>query len=516
MMKNNLLEIDNLCVSVNTTKIIDDVNFVIKPSEFLALVGQSGSGKSVTALTITRLLSDVFTVDPNSEIVFDNKNILAMSMKYFRSYRGREIGMIFQEPMLSLNPLHRIGRQIAEAITLHDASISKHELREKVEDILQQVEIPVSRITAFPFELSGGQRQRIMIAMALVNKPKLLIADEPTTALDAVVQKEIIDLLLNLKNKYQMSILFITHNLKIAERVSDRTIVMEQGKIVDSGESNTLFQSPKHPYTLQLKRDTELPLLSQRDSRDIQLEFKNIHVKYTLGKNFFGIANKFLYAVNNVSAFLERGKTLGVVGESGSGKSSLAKALVHLEAFEGHIIKHWDNESHINDIQFVFQDPFESLSPRMNIFEIVTEGLFIKFPNLSKDVAQSQIDALFKEFKIDSNIYLRYPNEFSGGERQRIAIIRAMATQPKIIIFDEPTSALDVSTQKNILNKLMEVQERYNMTYIIISHDISVINAMSDSVIVLKDGHLVESGTNLEVLGNPKHEYTKKLIHSIY
>ncbi len=515
-MEKSILQVNNLRVSIDATRIINDINFVIRPSEFLALVGQSGSGKSVTALSIMRLLPHVFTIDPNSQILLEEKNIGAMDIKAFREYRGKDIGMIFQEPMLSLNPLHRIGKQIAEGIMLHNKAILQHEVQAKVEEMLRKVEIPVSRKNAFPFELSGGQRQRVMIAMALINKPKLLIADEPTTALDALVQREIIDLLLRLKEEYRMSILFITHNLKIAERVSDRTIVMEKGRIVESGISNTLFQSPKHAYTMQLKRDTELEALEPRDTRDTQLEFKNICVKYTIGKNFFGIANKFLYAVNNASALLERGKTLGIVGESGSGKSSLARALVHLEPFEGTITRHWEATNSINDIQFVFQDPFESLSPRMNIFEIVTEGLFIKYPNLDKNTAKSHIDTLFKEFKIDSNIYNRYPNEFSGGERQRIAIIRAMAIQPKVIIFDEPTSALDVSTQKNILKKLMEVQEKYTMTYIIISHDISVINAMSDNVVVLKDGNVIEYGTNLQVLGNPQHEYTQKLLHAIY
>ncbi len=527
-----ILEVNNLCVDFNlhtgTVRAVDGVSFSMEKGKTLALVGESGSGKSVTSMSIMKLLPYPMASHPEgSSIKYRGTELIKAKNKTLLDIRGNKIAMIFQEPMTSLNPLHTIERQVAETLIYHKG-MSKKEASKKVLELLRAVHLPKpeTRLKAYPHEMSGGQRQRVMIAMALANEPDILIADEPTTALDVTVQAEILNLLKELQDKFGMAILFITHDLGIVHHFSDYVCVMKDGKIVESGSTKDVFASPKHPYTKMLL-DSEPKGLKEPVGEDakVLLEAKNIHVKFPIKKNFFGKPIEFLHAVNNISVTIKEGQTLGVVGESGSGKSTLGKAILRLIESEGDInifgnaINGMDF-IHLRplrkEMQVVFQDPFGSLSPRMTIGQIVEEGLKVHEKHLTKIEREQRVIKALEEVEINPNLRNRYPHEFSGGQRQRVAIARAMVLKPKFILLDEPTSALDRSIQVTVVNLLRDLQKKHGLTYMFISHDLAVVRAMSDEVMVMKSGNLVEHGDSEQIFKNPKTDYTKNLINAAF
>ena len=468
-----LLEIKNLSVDFklreNVFRAVDNISFEIHKNQTLALVGESGSGKSVTAMSILKLLPYPKAMHPNnSKIIFEGKNILEFDNKSLRQVRGNIVSMIFQEPMTSLNPFHRVGDQIIEAIITHNKT-SKKEAKNKAFELLELVEIPdlSRRFKSFPHELSGGQRQRVMIAMALVNNPKLLIADEPTTALDVTIQAQILDLMSKLQKELGMSILFITHDLGLVDKFSDKVAVMKGGKIVEIGETKKVFTKKKVWKLL--------------------------------------------------SPWINKKTTIGLVGESGSGKSTLGRAIANLLPYKGSVIFDGKEISSIKDrsvrkdIQIIFQDPYGSLSPRLTVGDIIGEGLDIHM-NLSKKERNDLIEQTMKEVELDPKYRFKYPHEFSGGQRQRIAIARSIILKPKFIILDEPTSALDRSIQIQIIDLLKLLQEKYSLTYLFISHDLKVIRAMSDRILVMQNGEMVEEGNAKSIFEKPKEEYTRELL----
>ena len=520
-----LLDVKNLGVEFQTRQgnfiAVDDISFEINTNETLALVGESGSGKSVTAMSILQLLPrPQAEYSRLSSIQFQGDEIINVSEEKLLSIRGNIVSMIFQEPMTSLNPYHKIGNQISESILLH-SDISKKDAKKKTLNLMKLVEIDSveRRYDSYPHELSGGQRQRVMIAMALVNEPKLLIADEPTTALDVTIQAQILDLMNKLKNELGMSILFITHDLGLVEEFSDKVCVMKDGKIVEKGQTKEVFNNPSHPYTQKLlnaepKEKQDLVMNNQS-----LIQINNLNVYYPIvSKNFFRKEN--FHALKNISINIQKNSTVGIVGESGSGKSTLGKAIANLVNYEGSITY---NNTELNTrlskqsksvkkhIQIVFQDPYGSLSPRMTINEIVGEGLDVHF-NLSKKDRNIRIDSALDDVGIENSSKNKYPHEFSGGQRQRIAIARSLVMNPDFIILDEPTSALDRSIQIQVINLLKNLQEEYGLTYLFISHDLKVIRSMSDYIFVMKDGMIVESGSSDCVFEEPKEDYTKKLL----
>ncbi len=528
----NILQVSNLSVDFNlhtgVVRAVDGVSFSMQKGKTLALVGESGSGKSVTSMSIMQLLPKPMATHPeNSSIIYRGTELIGAKDKTLLDIRGNKIAMIFQEPMTSLNPLHTIEKQVAETLIYHKG-MSKKDASKKVLELLKAVHLPrpESRLKAYPHELSGGQRQRVMIAMALANEPDILIADEPTTALDVTVQAEILNLLKELQQKFGMAILFITHDLGIVHHFSDQVCVMRYGKIVESGSTKEVFNSPKHPYTKMLL-DSEPKGLKEpvKDDAKMLLEAKNMNVKFPIKTNFFGKTIEYLHAVNNISLSIKEGQTLGVVGESGSGKSTLGKAILRLIQSEGEINilgKAINGMDFIHlrplrkEIQVVFQDPFGSLSPRMTIGQIIEEGLLVHEKDLSKTEREARVKQALQEVEIDPNLRNRYPHEFSGGQRQRVAIARAMVLKPKFILLDEPTSALDRSIQVTVVNLLRDLQKKHSLTYMFISHDLAVVRAMSDVVMVMKNGQLIEHGASEEIFKNPKQEYTKKLLSAAF
>ncbi len=528
----NILQIENLSVDFNlhtgVVRAVDGISFSMKKGKTLALVGESGSGKSVTSMSIMQLLPKPMSSHPKgSSIKYRGTELIGANNKTLLDIRGNKIAMIFQEPMTSLNPLHTIERQVAETLIYHKG-MSKKDANQKALELLKAVHLPKpeTRLKAYPHELSGGQRQRVMIAMALANEPDILIADEPTTALDVTVQAEILNLLKELQDKFGMAILFITHDLGIVHHFSDDVCVMRHGKIVESGSTKEVFESPKHEYTKMLL-DSEPKGLKEPVSDDakVLLEAKNMNVKFPIKKNFFGKTIEYLHAVNNISLSIKEGQTLGVVGESGSGKSTLGKAILRLIESEGEIDifgKAINGMDFIHlrplrkEIQVVFQDPFGSLSPRMTIGQIIEEGLLVHERDLSKIEREQRVKQALEEVEINPNLKNRYPHEFSGGQRQRIAIARAMVLKPKFILLDEPTSALDRSIQVTVVNLLRDLQKKHGLTYMFISHDLAVVRAMSDVVMVMKSGKLIECGDSEEIFNNPKEEYTKKLLNAAF
>jgi len=517
-----LLEIKNLSVDFklrdNIFRAVDDISFEIEKNQTLALVGESGSGKSVTAMSILKLLPYPKATHPsNSKIIFEGKNILGLDSGRLRQVRGNIVSMIFQEPMTSLNPFHRVGDQIIEAIITHNKT-SKKEAQNKAFELLELVEIPdlSRRFKSFPHELSGGQRQRVMIAMALVNNPKLLIADEPTTALDVTIQAQILDLMSKLQKEFGMSILFITHDLGLVDKFSDKVAVMKEGKIVEIGETKKVFTNPKEAYTKLLlasipKEKTKIKLEPQP-----LVEISDLDVFYRIeSQNIF--KENYFHAVKNINLKINKKTTIGLVGESGSGKSTLGRAIANLLPYKGSVffdgkeISSFKDRSIRKDIQIIFQDPYGSLSPRLTVGDIVGEGLDIHM-NLSKQERNEQIEQTMLEVELDPKYRFKYPHEFSGGQRQRIAIARSIILKPKFIILDEPTSALDRSIQIQIIDLLKSLQEKYNLTYLFISHDLKVIRAMSDIILVMQNGEMVEEGNAKSIFEKPKEEYTRELL----
>ncbi|WP_166268298.1 ABC transporter ATP-binding protein [Marinobacter caseinilyticus] len=524
---NELLSISELSIAFDSgAPVVNDLSFSLGHGETLALVGESGSGKSVTALSILRLLDERHARFPTGQVLYQGENLLTAPIKRLRQIRGQQISMIFQEPMTSLNPLHTVEKQISETLALHKG-LRAQQAKVRCIELLELVGIDDAeqRLDSYPHQLSGGQKQRVMIAMALANEPDLLIADEPTTALDVTVQKQVLELLRDLQQSMGMAILLITHDLSIVRRYADRVIVMENGQLVETADTNTLFQSPQHPYTQKLL-DAEPPATPTpaREQTAELLSVRELNVRFATRKSLFGKTLESFHAVKNVSFSLRHGQTLGIVGESGSGKTTIGHALLKLTNSDGGILFKGHALDNLNQKQFrpfrrmvqiVFQDPFGSLSPRMSIAEIVGEGLLVHEPGNPDTHEQKVINAL-KDVGLDPAVRHRYPHEFSGGQRQRIAIARALVLQPELIILDEPTSALDRTVQKQVIQLLGDLQTRYGLSYIFISHDLAVVRALSHQLLVLKKGEIVEYGPANELFERPATEYTQELLSAAF
>jgi microcin C transport system ATP-binding protein len=524
MTNHNLLEVENLSVSFGNSTVVDRVSFSIAPGEKFALVGESGSGKSITALSILRLVDSATTT---GSIRFGGSNLCALRESEMRAIRGADIGMIFQEPMTALNPLYTVGNQIGEVLELHEA-LRPNAARARAIELLAKTGIPEPerRIDAYPHQLSGGQRQRAMIAMALACRPKLLICDEPTTALDVTIQAQILALLDELQRELGMALLFITHDLNLVRRFTHRVGVMERGKLVEIGDTTAVFASPQHAYTQKL--------LASRPQRVVQavvadapvlLAGHAIGVSFTSAEGWF--RKRHFQAVRSATLQLRRGETLGIVGESGSGKTTLGMALLALQDISGGQIEmdgqRIDNASRDTlramrrRMQVVFQDPFASLSPRMTVGQIVGEGLALHRAELTLAERDKLVLQMLDEVGLNAsngvdNVLQRYPHEFSGGQRQRISIARAVVLRPEVLVLDEPTSALDVSVQQQVLALLAELQIRYGLSYIFISHDLAVVRAMSHRVLVMKDGDVIEEGEAQALFDAPRQPYTQALL----
>ena len=526
-MSDKLLEVKDLSVAFSqgqrTTLAVDKVSFSIAKGETLALVGESGSGKSVSALSILKLLPYPSASHPSGSVRFKGEELLDADDRDLRRVRGNDITMVFQEPMTSLNPLHTVERQIGEILELHQ-NLKGEAARSRIVDLLAKVGIrdPETRLLDYPHQLSGGQRQRVMIAMALANNPDLLIADEPTTALDVTVQAQILKLLKELQAEFGMAMLLITHDLGIVRKMADNVVVMQRGKAVESGDAKEVFANPQHAYTKMLLTAEPKGAPPPSDpSAPTVLETRGLKVWFPIKRGFFRKTVGHIKAVDGVDAIVRSGQTLGVVGESGSGKTTLGLALLRLIRSEGPIVYMGKNIDGYNtsmmrplrkDMQIVFQDPFGSLSPRLSIQQIVEEGLTVQGRDLGYEQRREIVARALTEVGLDPSTMDRYPHEFSGGQRQRIAIARALALEPKFIMLDEPTSALDMSVQAQIVDLLRELQHKHNLAYLFISHDLKVVRALANEVIVMRNGVTVESGPTAEVFSNPKTEYTKALI----
>ena len=506
---------------------VDRVSFDIAEGETVALVGESGSGKSVSALSILKLLPYPSASHPSGEILFNGRDLMKASEPELRRVRGNDITMIFQEPMTSLNPLHSVERQIGEILKMHQG-MGVEAARARTLELLHEVGIrePEKRLSAFPHQLSGGQRQRVMIAMALANKPKLLIADEPTTALDVTVQAQILKLLAELKAAQGMSMLFITHDLGIVRKIADRVCVMSKGKIVETGPTRDIFENPQHPYTRHLlaAEPKGEPPAADPAARTV-MEGKDIRVWFPIKKGFLRKTVDHVKAVDGIDVNLRAGQTLGVVGESGSGKTTLGLALSRMISSRGEInfdgrdiakFSFKDMRPLRRELQIVFQDPFGSLSPRMTIADIIAEGLLVHEPKLSADDRDARVIAALNEVNLDPETRFRYPHEFSGGQRQRIAIARAMVLNPKFVMLDEPTSALDMSVQAQVVDLLRALQKKHDLAYLFISHDLKVVRALANDVLVMRNGKAVEYGAAKDVFANPQTEYTKTLMAAAF
>ncbi|RUW24106.1 ABC transporter ATP-binding protein [Mesorhizobium sp. M4B.F.Ca.ET.215.01.1.1] len=506
---------------------VDHISFDIAKGETVALVGESGSGKSVSALSVLKLLPYPTASHPSGRILFQGADLLAMDEKALRRVRGNKITMIFQEPMTSLNPLHTIEQQVVEVLKLHQG-LGDRQARARTLELLNEVGIrdPEKRLDAYPHQLSGGQRQRVMIAMALANEPELLIADEPTTALDVTVQAQILELLAKLKARKGMSMLFITHDLGIVRKIADRVCVMTKGKIVESGPTKDIFANPQHAYTKHLlaAEPKGKPPAANTDARAVMMG-KDIKVWFPIKRGFFRRTVDNVKAVDGIDVTVRAGQTLGVVGESGSGKTTLGLALARMISstgtiqFDGRDI----NQLSFNamrplrrELQIVFQDPFGSLSPRMSIAEIIEEGLRIHEPKLTPDQRDDKVVDVLKEVGLDPETRNRYPHEFSGGQRQRVAIARAMVLNPRFVMLDEPTSALDMSVQAQVVDLLRSLQAKHDLAYLFISHDLKVIRALANDVIVMRNGQIVEAGPSEQIFGSPQTDYTRALISAAF
>jgi microcin C transport system ATP-binding protein len=523
----SLLEIKNLSVAFRqggkTTTAVDQVSFNLEKGQTLALVGESGSGKSVTALSILKLLAYPAASHPTGEIFFNGENLLDRDEADLRRVRGRSITMIFQEPMTSLNPLHTVQKQIGEVLELHQG-MSGDAARLRCIDLLQKVGIrdPETRLADYPHQLSGGQRQRVMIAMALANNPDLLIADEPTTALDVTVQAQILVLLKQLQKEFGMALLLITHDLGIVKRMADHVVVMQKGKVVEAAPAQKLFANPQHDYTKMLlaaePRGNPPPVDPKAETL---VETDNLKVWFPIKRGFFRNTVGHIKAVDGITCSVKAGQTLGIVGESGSGKTTLGLAILRLISSQGAIVFRGKRIDGLKtkqmrplrrDMQVVFQDPFGSLSPRLSVAQIVEEGLLIQNPDMEQAERRQRVATALSETGLDPETMDRYPHEFSGGQRQRIAIARALVLEPKFIMLDEPTSALDMSVQAQVVDLLRNLQAKHNLGYLFISHDLKVVRALANEVIVMRNGLVVERGASQQIFADPKEDYTKALL----
>ncbi|TXH37555.1 MAG: ABC transporter ATP-binding protein [Rhodospirillaceae bacterium] len=523
-----LLEVDNLSVAFGGKTVVEQVSFTIHRGETLALVGESGSGKSVTALSILKLLPYPVASHPSGSVRLQGQELLTAPAATLRRVRGNRIGMIFQEPMTSLNPLHRIGRQIVEMLTLHraanGASANRNAAHKRAVELLKLVGITDAerRLQSFPHELSGGQRQRVMIAMALANEPDLLIADEPTTAVDVTVQAQILALLQDLQARLGMALLLISHDLGIVRKMADRVCVMQAGRIVEASATENLFRAPQHPYSRQLlaaePRGRKEPVA---ESAPELLTATDVKIWFPIKKGVFRRVVDHIHAVERADLQLRAGETLGIVGESGSGKTTLGLALLRLIRSSGEI--RFDNQRIDGlgkrgmrplrrEMQVVFQDPYGALSPRLSVGEIVAEGLQVHDLAATPADREAAVIEALREVGLDPESRHRYPHEFSGGQRQRISIARALILKPRLVMLDEPTSALDMSVQAQIVDLLRDLQRHHDLAYLFISHDLRVVRAMSDRVLVMRAGEIVETGAVDQIFDHPQQDYTKALL----
>lgn len=524
-----LLQVRDLSVSfktvVDVTHAVENISFDIHRGETLAIVGESGSGKSVSALSIIQLLPYPTAYHPGGSILYEGQELVGLSQEVMQTYRGNRIGMIFQEPQTSLNPLHSVAKQISETLILH-RGMSKADARDRSLELLEMVKIKNAkqRLDAYPHQLSGGQRQRVMIAMALANEPGLLIADEPTTALDVTIQAQVLALLMDLQQKLGMSLLLISHDLNIVRKLADRICVMRRGKFVETGTRSQIFESPKHEYTrMLLEAEPSGSGGKPAAAAQVIVELESLRVWYPIRKGILRRTVDHFKAVEDVNITIREGETVGVVGESGSGKTSLALAMLRLISSRGSI-RFFGNEiqnrttKELRDLrkrmQIVFQDPYGSLSPRMTVAEIIAEGLRVHHHEISKAERDARVVEVLKEVELEVDTRHRYPHEFSGGQRQRIAIARAMILNPKFVVLDEPTSALDRSVQSQIIDLLRSLQQIHSLAYLFISHDLAVVRAMSSSVVVMQSGQVVEQGLTEQIYNEPREPYTRALIEA--
>ncbi len=532
--KNNLplLSVQDLSVSFgrhddNQVQVVHNISFAMQAGEKLALVGESGSGKSVTALSILQLHERSLTKYSGGKILLEGQDLLSINEQAMRGIRGRNIAMIFQEPMTALNPVYSVGDQLIEPLVLHEG-LSKRDARRRMIEMLDRTGIdePHKRMDAFPHMLSGGQRQRVMIAMALACSPKLLIADEPTTALDVTIQVQIIELLEDLQKEFGMAILMITHDLNMVRRFAENICVMQEGRLVEKASVKDLFENPGHEYTKHLLASRPSKMIADTTAQERAqwpelLAAKNIRCYFPVKAGLLRRKVSDIKAVDDVSLSIRQGETVGVVGESGSGKTTLGMCLLRLQACQGQINfnqrpLHNINERQLRPLrrhfQIVFQDPFSSLSPRFTVEQIIREGLKIHFPDQTEQQHHQRILSVIEEVGLEEEMLSRYPHEFSGGQRQRIAIARAVVLEPKLILLDEPTSALDVSVQKQVLDLLAQLQQKHKISYLFITHDLAVIRAMAHNIIVMRSGQVVESGETEILFTKPENEYTKTLL----
>ncbi|WP_339634112.1 ABC transporter ATP-binding protein [uncultured Sneathiella sp.] len=526
-----LVEINDLWVTFKSDgkdiPAVKGVTFNIEKGETMALVGESGSGKSVTALSILQLLPYPLAKHPKGSIKIKGQEVVGRPQKEMRKFRGNQVSMIFQEPMTSLNPLHTIEKQINETLLVHKG-MSQKEASVRVRELLDMVGLDAidERLNAYPHQLSGGQRQRVMIAMALANEPDLLIADEPTTALDVTIQAQILELLLDLQKRLGMAILLITHDLGIVRKMAKDVCVMTDGEIVEANSAAELFRRPRHAYTKMLLEAEPKGLpLRKNDALPDVVSCKNLKVYFPIKKGLLKRTVDYVRAVDDISLSVKQGHTVGIVGESGSGKSTLGLALLKLTSSEGTILFNGNPIQQLtwkelrplrSEMQIVFQDPYSSLSPRLSVGQIIEEGVIVHEGRGDRLERRERISEILKEVGIPPEAQDRYPHEFSGGQRQRIAIARALILKPKFIVLDEPTSALDMSVQAQIVDLLRDLQNRHNLTYLFISHDLKVVRAIADSVIVMRNGKIVEQGSSAQIFDNPETDYTKALMKAAF
>jgi ABC-type microcin C transport system duplicated ATPase subunit YejF len=535
-----LLDIDNLTLSFcadedagGDTEVLHGISLRIEPGKTHALVGESGSGKSVAALSILRLLEDVSVVRTGGRILFQGRDLLCLGKKDIRAVRGNQIAMIFQEPMTSLNPVLTIGSQVIEPLLLH-RQMSKEEARQEAINLLARTGIqePESRLNAYPHQLSGGQRQRVMIAMALACRPALLIADEPTTALDVTIQAQILELIRDLQQEFQMAVLLITHDLPLVRKVADMVSIMYQGRIVEQGQAAAIFSAPQQDYTRKLLAAVPQAIKTPAPGGQTLVNIEHLTCSFTVQKawqGFFKRNSTLFKAVDDINLSIHQGTTLGIIGESGSGKSTLALCLLGLTPFQGTVRYCRAGENIVlsslssrqfrplrRHLQIVFQDPFSSLSPRLTVEQIIGEGLQVHEPGLSRKERQVLVAQALAEVELAPDVAGRFPHEFSGGQRQRIAIARALILKPELLILDEPTSALDVTIQAQIITLLRDLQQRHGLTYVFITHDLRVLRSLADELAVMRQGKIVEYGPADRLFTAPSHAYTKQLFQAAF